>query len=162
MECYSPIDHSDPIIRLWILRSQFNVPLMERFRFFHYLGVEWIPGKVIEDCVCTVDGCYVVRVFLQEFFKNAKRQMASLHVARRCIARNKFSGVGGPKIQLGIHKGWVKLFGSFEILDGAGDLAILKGSDTVVEVLPCLNALLGHLLLAAALLVNASQRRVAE
>src|SRR5579863_5934810 len=130
-----PVNHTDGIIGLRIVRPQFNMLQVIGFGLVKFLGVKGLAGHLIKDGCQSINGAHVVGIFFESalVFLNGFVAVANVLVGRS--AGNILAGVSGGEIETRVQKIRIEFLGLLEKFDSLIVLSVLESGDTFVEVI---------------------------
>src|ERR1700733_1772949 len=108
-KCQRPIDHADPVIRLWVSGLQLDMFLMVSFRFLKLLRIKRLAAHLKQDGAYAVNGAQIVGVFFKDAleFIDGGRATFDVLVGRR--TGYVWVGVRGGEIQTRVKQRWVEV-----------------------------------------------------
>src|SRR6202022_3329986 len=133
-----PIDDADPVVRLGVLRLQFNVLLVITLRLLEQLGIVRSAAHLEQNRANAIDGAEVLGINLENVLELSNGLLALADIFLGRGAGNVLAGVSGGEIDARIQKAGIKLLGLLEILDGLVVQSALICLDTFVEKIACL------------------------
>src|SRR5580704_7049491 len=130
-----PVNHTDGIVGLRIVRSQLNVLEVIGFGLVEFLGIKRLASHLVKDGCEAIDSAHVVGVFFESALVFLNGFVAMANVLVGWSAGNILAGVSGGEIETRVQKIWIEFFGLLEKFDSLIVLSVFKSGDTFVEVI---------------------------